>query len=184
MSEVLAQVSEKPILFNSEIWKSVVGFEERYEVSNQGRIRSLSTYRHGYFHKIMSHYIQNKGYHYVTLRDKERKQGYAVHRLVLEAFVCPCPKGKQVAHWNGDPGDNRVENLRWATAKENIKDRARHGRTAQGEKAGSAKLDRKAAKTIKKLKDGGFSACEIAHLASVHFSTVLNIWRGETWKHL
>jgi len=182
--ETLTKAKERPILFNSEIWKPVVGFENRYEVSNKGRVRSLSTYRSGYFHKMMSQYVQNKGYCYVTLRNKERKQGFAVHRLVLEAFVGPCPKGKQVAHWNGDPGDNRVENLRWATAKENIKDRARHGRTAKGEKSGSSKLDRKAVKTIKRLKDSGLSACEIAHLACVNYSTILSIWRGETWKHL
>ncbi|EKN4745018.1 NUMOD4 motif-containing HNH endonuclease [Yersinia enterocolitica] len=180
-------MNEKPILFNAEMeeWKPVLGYEGRYEISNLGRVRTLSTYRINYFHKVLHTFTQNKGYQYITLRNvKGGRKTFAIHRLVLEAFVEPCPDGKQVAHWNGDPSDNRVENLRWATSKENIADRARHGRTAFGERAGSAKLDRKAVKTIKRLNKSGLSACEVAHLASVNPSTIISIWEGRSWKHV
>ncbi|MDM4221800.1 NUMOD4 motif-containing HNH endonuclease [Klebsiella pasteurii] len=179
-------MKERGMIFNgeSEIWKPVVGYEGRYEVSNLGNVRSLSNYRKGLFHNNIAHFIQNKGYHYVSIRDADGKsKRLAVHRIVLEAFVGPRPDGKQIAHWNGDPSDNRVENLRWATSKENIADRSRHGRTAIGENAGSAKLDRKAVKTIKRLNNLGLSACEVAHLACVNPSTIISIWQGESWKH-
>ena len=50
-----------------------------------------------------------------------------VHRLVLEAFVGPRPEGMVARHLNGDPGDNRLENLAWGTQSENNYDKVRHG---------------------------------------------------------
>ncbi len=182
---VAAEARQLPILFTGEMWRPVVGFEGRYEVSRDGRVRSLNRYRAKDFGKTLSPYTQNKGYQYLSLRTHDGgKRTLAVHRLVLEAFVGPCPPGKQAAHGNGDPADNRVENLRWASAAENIADRARHGRTARGEACGSSKLDRKAVKTIKRLRGAGLSATEVAHLACVNPTTVQDIWDGETWRHL
>ncbi|HBQ0498342.1 TPA: hypothetical protein L7J05_003904 [Klebsiella pneumoniae] len=92
-------MKERGIIFNgeSEIWKPVVGYEGRYEVSNFGNIRSLSNYRKGLFHNNIAHFIQNKGYHYVSIRDASGKsKRLAVHRIVLEAFVGPRPDGKQM----------------------------------------------------------------------------------------
>lgn len=51
-----------------------------------------------------------------------------VHRLVLEAFVGPCPPGMEACHWNGIPGDNRLHNLRWDTPSANNADILRLGR--------------------------------------------------------
>jgi hypothetical protein len=127
-------------------------------------------------------WIQNRGYHYVCLRTDGAKKTFAVHRLVLEAFIGPCPEGKQVAHQDGNPRNNCVMNLRWASAKENIDDRRRHGRTAVGERNGSSKLDRHAVNTIRRMKDAGFSAYETARLASVHPTTIESIWKNETWR--
>lgn len=50
-----------------------------------------------------------------------------VHRLVLETFVGPRPLGMECCHYNGDPSDNRLENLRWDTKSANAKDAVRHG---------------------------------------------------------
>lgn len=168
----------------TEKWKPVHGYEGRYEVSDSGLVRSLSTYRPT-SGGVLTPWVQNRGYRYVSLRDAfgERKT-FAVHRLVLEAFVEPCPNGKQVAHGDGNPGNNRLENLRWSTAKENIADRTAHGRTAVGDNNGSAKLDKHTVKTIKKLKGIGLSAYEIARLACVSPSTIDRIWAGEAWRHV
>ena len=173
-------MKERPILFSSPTWKPVYGYEGRYDVSDTGQVRSLSTYRSN-SGLILATWVQNKGYHYVTLRNSLGvKKSFAVHRLVLESFVGPCPSGKQVAHGDGNPANNNVKNLRWATAKENIADRTAHGRTAVGEKNGSSKLDKFTVKTIKKLNQKGFSAYEIARLACVNPSTIERIWSGES----
>ncbi len=71
---------------------------------------------------------QRTGYLQVKLSNAAGPKRKLVHRIVLETFVGPCPADKQeTAHWNGKRSDNRVENLRWATKKENYDDAVRHG---------------------------------------------------------
>lgn len=57
-----------------------------------------------------------------------RGRYYARHRLVLEAWVGPCPPGLECGHLNGMAGDDRLENLLWVTPEENAHHRMRHGR--------------------------------------------------------
>lgn len=119
-----------------EIWKPVVGAEGRYEVSNLGRVRSVShrvlcchgAYRmsHG---KILRPGKMNRFGHVTVHLGRKKGQGSkCVHALVLEAFVGPRPKGFDACHRNGEGGDNRLENLRWATRSENNRDITRQGK--------------------------------------------------------
>ena len=167
-----------------ERWLPVVGFEGRYEVSDQGNIRSLSTYQSSRYHRQVAGSVNGRGYRYVTLFDGHAKHNVAVHRTVLEAFIGPCPSGHQGAHGNGDRTDNRLSNLRWASAKENIADRTAHGRTVRGVDQESAKLDDGTVRTIKRMREAGFSAYETARLACVNPTTIKRIWDGELWKHV
>lgn len=117
-----------------EAWRPVVGYEGRYEVSNYGAVRSLSrvlTLSDGREQHHQGRYLNlnviTKGYHQVALYDGDSNRKYhKVHRLVLEAFVGP-GDGLQCRHLNGVPGDNRLENLAWGTASENIEDQVGHG---------------------------------------------------------
>lgn len=108
------------------VWKPVVGFEDRYEVSNDGRVRSLDIYvncRGGKPRlskgRIKPLYRNNRGYVVVNLC-RDNKAAYSlVHRLVAEAFV-PNPYNKpQVNHIDGDNTNNCVDNLEWVTDNEN-----------------------------------------------------------------
>lgn len=108
-----------------EIWKPVVGFEGYYEVSNLGRVRSVDriiTYSTGvktpYKGKVISS-IVTQAYLQVNLQVNQRRKMAYVHRLVAEAFIPNPDSKKHVDHINGDKLDNRVENLRWATPREN-----------------------------------------------------------------
>lgn len=115
-------------------WRPISGYEGYYEVSNKGVIRSLdrdiehavsgTIRRRGRIIRLKPH---KDGYQVVTLHKEGRRKNRMVHQLVLEAFVGPCPSGQQTCHNNGDPSDNRVENLRWDTQKENMADKRRHG---------------------------------------------------------
>lgn len=116
----------------SEEWRAVVGFEGCYEVSSSGRVRSLD--------RLVSHGIGGlmrkrqgcllkpgtvqSGHQLVVLG---RTQNRLVHRLVLEAFVGPKPDGMECCHNDGDPANNRVDNLRWDTRSANILDDYKHG---------------------------------------------------------
>lgn len=94
-----------------EKWKSVVGFEGKYEVSEVGRMRSLI----GAKPKIMGQ-TNGLGYQMVSLN----KRPTGVHRLVAQAFIPNLENKPFVNHINGDRRDNVVSNLEWVTPQENI----------------------------------------------------------------
>jgi hypothetical protein len=77
-----------------------------------------------------------------------------VHRLVLEAFVCPCPEGRECCHNDGDPANNALTNLRWNTRKANIEDSRRHGIKPIGSRA-NAKLREDDVHESRRLKTEG-----------------------------
>lgn len=113
-----------------QIWRPVVGLEDRYEVSNDGRVRTKPKTLKPYPAKKGGHLQINLGLH---------RRGY-VHRLIAEAFL-PNPEGKRVVnHKNGNPSDNRVENLEWAThAENNLHGWRSNGRVAVQAKAVSCR---------------------------------------------
>jgi hypothetical protein len=109
-----------------ESWLPVVDWEGFYEVSDLGRVRSVvDRVRHPA--KVLNPWIVGVGYRRVDLRDGRRSSQF-VHQLVLEAFVGPCPEGMEVCHNDGDPTNNRLDNLRYGTRTGNMQDRTRHGR--------------------------------------------------------
>lgn len=112
-----------------EIWKEVVGYEEYYEVSNEGNVRSKDRWinNNGTIEFRKGRKLKqtiNRGYKQICLCVNCEAYTAKVHRLVAEAFV-PNPDNKpEVDHINGDRGDNRAENLRWSTKTENMRNPA------------------------------------------------------------
>lgn len=104
--------------------------------------------------------------------------------MVLEAFVGPCPPGQECRHLDGDPSNNRVENLAWGTHEENAGDMIRHDRVNKGERCTFSRLDRERVEGIIRELSEGATIRALSMKYGVHFTTVFSIQRGETWKHV
>lgn len=112
-----------------EIFKDIEGFEGYYQISNLGRIKALrrkvkSPIRHNkyvYKKERIRYATKNSlGYYNLKLYKKGIKRGFPLHRLLAIAFI-PNPENKPfINHIDGNPSNNKIENLEWCTQSENI----------------------------------------------------------------
>jgi len=118
---------------NQEQWNPIPGYEGRYEISDQGRVRvakriaprgvcAAYTFKARLLRKVKGGRANN--YHRVMLMHPKR-HAY-VHHLVLETFVGPRPVDMVGCHRNDDGFDNRLVNLYWGTQLDNLADKARN----------------------------------------------------------
>jgi predicted DNA-binding protein (UPF0251 family) len=161
-------------------WRPIEGFPA-YEVSNNGYVRNART------GCVLKPEVGHRGHLRVTLYigSREAKQRIFVHRLVLLAFVGPPPEDRQdCAHWDGNPSNNSITNLRWATKSENADDARRHGTLVLGEKNRRAKLTNVQANEIRMCAVAGTSTGDLASKFGISLETVNRIVTGRTWAHL
>jgi hypothetical protein len=115
-----------------EEWRPIKSYEGCYEVSNLGRVRSVTrkiertdpkniskTRLFTYKGKLIPFWINEKGYLRLTLNKDGNKSNHLVHRLVANSFLDNIENKNQVNHKNGIKSDNRVDNLEWVTNLEN-----------------------------------------------------------------
>ena len=110
-----------------EIWKDIPEFEGLYQVSNLGRIKSISHYtrnnKNGGFRftkgKVLSFYKMPNGYLQVSLSKNELRRKCLVHRIVASVFLSNENNLSDVNHLDGDKNNNSVENLEWCSHKDN-----------------------------------------------------------------
>src|SRR5206468_4211113 len=113
------------------------------------------------------------------------KQGSQfLHRLILEAFVGPCPEGMIGCHNDGDPSNNAITNLRWDTQRSNIADVFRHGNRGPGEDSPHVKLTDEQVREIRMLFSGGFKKKPLGRMFGVNARNIDHIVTGKTWKHI
>ncbi len=112
-----------------------------------------------------------------------RNNQRAVHRLVLEAFVGKRPDGMEACHWDGNPANNSLSNLRWDTRSGNRKDDIRHGKGI-GERHHSARLTNQQVRDIRsEYRPGmGFKSLALKHGVSV--TTAFLIVSKRAWRHI
>lgn len=123
----------------TEEWRDIAGYEQRYQASNLGRIRSLMGKRGARRNVplVMSPKTDRKGRLRLLLYIDGDRREWQVHQLVLMAFVGPAPFGMECLHRNGDHTDNTPGNLRWGTRKENVADSIAHGTFSPLTRSGS-----------------------------------------------
>lgn len=161
----------------TETWAEIPGHEGR-EVSSLGRVRAL---KNGAVRMQSPTVKSDSGYVCVSLG---RNRLRYVHRLVLEAFIGPCPDGMQACHGNGIRSDNRLENLRWDTSQANHDDKADHGTVAKGSALPQAKLTEVGVAVIKDRLSKGDTQVSLASRFGVSKATINDISRNKTWSHV
>lgn len=109
-----------------EIWKDIEGYEGLYQVSSEGRVKSLKFGKE----KILKNIKDSKGYLKVQLH-KEGRKTFKVHRLVATAFIPNSNNLPEVNHKNENPTDNRVDNLEWCNRTYNINYGTRNNKTSK-----------------------------------------------------
>lgn len=99
-----------------EIWKDIVGYEGKYQVSNQGRVRTFFRHPEG---RVLSQRKDKDGYMMCSPFKEGRRKVLKVHRLVALSFI-PNPNGlPMINHKDENRANNKVENLEWCTSKYN-----------------------------------------------------------------
>ncbi len=175
----------------NEIWKPIINYEDYYEISNYGRVKSLKFGKE----KILKPGTDNKGYLYVILRSNNKSKKYFVHRLVMDAFIGRCPYGMEICHNDGNPLNNKKENLRYDTHSANQKDRIKHNKiggmfknghkSSIGHNNSMSKINDSIVRIIRHLADNGnLTQKEIGDIWGLRAATISSIKTRKIWKHI
>lgn len=182
---------------SKEYWRDVPGFKW-VRVSDHGRVKTLTrtiVRRNGSkYHvrgKILKTQMICNGYS-ASVSSKALNGMFYVGRLVLITFVGRCPTGMECCHWDGDPSNNLLSNLRWDTHVNNEKDKLRHGTdhttiNARGENHCRSKLTEEDVIEIRRAYKKGKHGYGLRQLARIYGMTtegIRSVVNGTTWKHI
>ena len=180
--ELEANVKQEIILKENPIWKDIKGYEGLYQVSDDGRVKRVSTDR------IANITVDGRGYSKKAITLNGETKQYSVHRLVAEAFIENPLNKSEVNHIDGNKLNNCVENLEWVTRSENMKHAHKNNlqhysgyiQYSQRKKVG--KFSEEDIEDIFKLKESGISNRKIAEKYNVSHTTIGSLINGESYK--
>ena len=166
----------------------IQGYYGKYSAGEDGHIYCYSKARNNRKKSYpfpLKESIWGNGYPFVSLIGKKKKTAF-VHILVCKTFHGNKPKNADCTrHLDGSKTNNRPDNLQWGTWYENEADKRRHGKTAKGEKQGSAKLTGEGVRIIRaSIPCGLWDVGNCAKVFNVDPSTIRRIAQGKDWKHI
>jgi hypothetical protein len=167
-----------------EVWRDIPEWEV-YQASNMGRIRRKGGTTHRHSAKIRNPKLSRHGYLCVLLSKNSKKQWMSVHVAVLKAFRGLPPIDKpQGAHNDGDRLNCVLENLRWASCKENAADRVLHKKQVCGEGHLFRKLDRAQVNIVRQMARTGAPtrSIQVALGVNISLEALRKIINGKTWQ--
>lgn len=175
-----------------EIWKPIPGYENFYQASNLGRIKSLEEKRFmpvnnayaNYKERIIRQSKTKDGYLKVTL-SKKIKKCFLSHRLVGLTFIDNPQNKAEINHIKGVKSDNRCWMLEWCNSNENVQHAYDYKllQPKKGVKNGASKLTEKEVLEIRKIGSSMYKK-DIAKKYNVGSSTVSRILSNTNWKHI
>ena len=151
----------------------------RYEVNRIGTVRNIET------GKVRNPYLKKGKHAHVNLTLEEyRSKNFHIGPLVLEAFGSIRPEGMECGHLNGVHADNRIENLKWVTTKENASHKAIHGTLGIGETQPFSKLKESEVIEILELLKTDMMQKDIAKKFNVTRGCIGSIKYGKSWTYI
>jgi hypothetical protein len=189
------QGSERPdeviVDLPSEEWRDVPRWEGFYQASSLGRIRSVRRVvefkmrgrltTQIFPSRLIAAAVNAEGYRVCVFARSGKNENIQFSVAVCAAFNGARPSGMVAAHNNGDRLDDRAENLRWATPRENSADMIRHGNVARGEASHAAKLTDE---DVRYIKGSAASNAALARELGVGRHTITRIRTGRAWTHI
>lgn len=177
-----------------EIWKSVKGYENYYEVSTKGNIRTieriiiLSTHQYLKKQKILTQFVDSRGYFHVKLYNGAGKsKSLTTHRIVALTFLDNPTKLIEVNHIDHNKHNNNLSNLEWITRSENIKHSYLHRdpNTYKGSGNKNSKLIEEQVINIRKeYKNNKTTYKELAYKNNVGITLIGYIINNKVWNHV
>lgn len=173
-----------------EQWKVIEGYEDYYEISNHGNVRSLDRtveYVNGrvckYKSRIKSTTLKKTGYVHIVLSKDNIDKSFSIHRLVAKTFILNPENKETVNHKDGIKTNNHVNNLEWNSMTENNQHAIDIGLVNnKGENNGRSKLTQKEVDEIRaKYIPYKYTAVKLAKEYGVYKSTIKKIINKTTW---
>lgn len=152
-----------------------------YFITREGRLYSFRSFSGRIIDEAreLRPRAQKSGHLLASLQRDGKSHRVFVHRLVLEAFVGPCPPGHETLHLDGNPTNNNLENLRWGTRLENMADQRRHGVLVAGMRHGQARHSDEVVRRIRELSARGLNQTAVARELGLLQSYVSRVLSGK-----
>jgi len=192
-------------MFENEIFVPIFGWEEYYQVSNLGRIKSLQRtvlvkrspnnfYRNKKEIFIKIHFCKTNGYKMVCLQVENKMKNYLLHRLIASAFVPNPNKYDFVNHIDGNKLNNSILNLEWCTKSQNTYHAFRNGlndkaiasaKARRGELASCVKLTEKDVVSLRSdWASGSYTHKQLGIKYGIGPTSSASIIQRRSWKHV
>lgn len=182
-------IAQSPNKINNEIWKDIPGYVGSYQASNYGRVRGLDRILENgrrWKGRVLAHKIDKYGYNYILLYSGGKRKSVQVQVIVMLAFVGPRPKDYETHHKDGNPSNNKLENLVYLSKKDHAKTKSKEN--IRGTNSHYAVLNEQQILEIRKLailrKENGkkmYTQTQIAKIfntSQTHISSIVlrKIW--------
>jgi len=186
--EILIKIEKRKLRkLEDEIWRVVPDSDERYQVSNYGRIKSFAYNKKD--GQILNGFVIN-GFKQVQINTKKSKRKFYVHKFVAQIWISkPSDKHNFVIHLDGNLRNNHISNLEWHT-RETLTEKHRELGNLKNKNTNrkniirNSKLNELDIRHLKSMLEKGIVQSKIAKLFCISEMQVTRIKRGENWGHI